>query len=282
VAGFRGNLLAGEPRYFELQRIEISTPQASGFASGAEVLGAWSIPFDKQPTFVQLAQRDRPILNYAVPIGSGERCMARLVRSAGAGTVSAAESDPLAIDIRLENKNADLLLRYLGNNLMQEVMQSAGSVGILAQDLLGSKFESPIGAAVGAYALLRFGQLDRLHDWTQNLYNSFEWLPDGVVILAEHLARIGKHQEALATLIRLSDRGLPFFLTGLTYAVNRLRQYQGAVHNRKLAGDASAIDKLSLALGRYSGLVDVTRPILTFMGRDPLNPSRKPGRLPKS
>jgi hypothetical protein len=34
----------------------------------------------------------------------------------------------------------------------------------------------PIAAAVGAYALLRFAELDRLHDWTANLYDRFPYL----------------------------------------------------------------------------------------------------------
>lgn len=275
VVGFRGNLITGEPRYFDLEQIETPASLSSGLASGTEILRSWNIPFGKHPTFVQLTQPGRPVFNYAVPIGPGDECVARLIRSAVA---RGAKSDLLAVDIRLENRNADLLLRYVGNNLMQEAAQTANSVGLLAQDLLRSKFDSPIGAVVGAYALLRFGQLDRLHGWTQNLCTSFAWLPDGVVIQAEHLARVGEHKEALKTLMRLSDRGLPFFVTGLTYAINRLRQYQGALHNNRLSGDASAVDQLRLTLGHYSGLIDVARPILTFVGRDPLNPSRRPGR----
>jgi hypothetical protein len=160
--------------------------------------------------------------------------------------------------------------------LLQEASQAAESRAVLAQDLLAGKFEDPIGAAVGAYALLRFGELDRLHNWTMNLYGSFSWMPDGIAIVVEHLARLGEHQEALNKLLELPERGLPFFTSGLTYAMNRLRQYRRAVENKKLSGDEKAIDRVSRRLERYAGFIDVTRPILTFMGSDPRKPSHSP------
>jgi hypothetical protein len=77
-------------------------------------------------------------------------------------------------------------------------------------------------------------------------------------------------------LIKLPERGLPFFVPGLTYAVNRLRQYRGPVRRKILSGNADIIDKLCIALQRYAGFVDITRPILTFAGSNPLKPSLRP------
>jgi hypothetical protein len=280
VSGFRGNLLAEGPSFFALEQIEARSVLPGTFGKDAEVLSAWRVAFHRQPTFIQLAGRGQPAWNYAVPLGENETCDIHLVRVPSTSPSSGASlSTELAIDIALPNQNADLLLRYAGNNLMQEIAQSANSLGVLAQDLLAGKFEHPLGAAVGAYSLLRFNQLDRLHEWTQNLYRYLPWLPDGVVILAEHLARVGKHQEALDTLMELPKRGLPFFTSGMTYAVNRLRHYRRVLENKKLTGDLAAVGRLFAALERYAGYVDVTRPILTFMGANPLRPSRKPGSL---
>jgi hypothetical protein len=268
VSGFCGNLLKGKPTSFVLDQIELTAlPTGAGSTAASEVVAAWSVKFKQAgPTYIRLAQPGQPVWNYAVPLSPARDCLVRLMRAGAEFT----------IDIRLPNSNADLLLRYVGNNLFQEVSQTAESRAILAQDLLGGKFEFPIGAAVGAYVLLRLGQLDRLQDWTKNLDKYFPWMPDGIVVFAEHLARVGEHQQALAKLLELPHRGLPFFSSGLTYAVNRLRVYRGALEKGKLTGDLASLDALSTAFERYAGFVDVTRPILTFMGADPRKPTHPP------
>jgi hypothetical protein len=271
VTGFCGNLLKGKPTSFRLDPVDLAAAGAGvGGATIDEALAAWSVKFKpKGPTYIRLVQPQLSVWNYAVPLGPKRDCVIRLIR----------RSAELAIDIRLPNSNADLLLRYAGNNLLQEVSQTAESRAILAQDLLGAKFDSPIGATVGGYALLRLGQLDRLHDWTKNLYHYFPWLPDGIVIYAEHLARVGDHQQALEKLLELPQRGLPLFSSGLTYAVNRLRQYRRPLEEGGLAGDMAALDALSKALERYAGFVDVTDPILKFMGTNSRKPTRRFGSL---
>jgi hypothetical protein len=284
VSGFNGNLLAEAPDFFALEQIEARSVLPGTFGKDAAILSAWRVKFRGQPTFIQLAARGQPAWNYAVPLGDNETCDIHLVRVPSTSPSSGSRESPateLAIDIVLPNHNADLLLRYAGNNLLQEIAQSADSVGVLGENLLAGKFEHPIGATVGAYVLLRFNQLDRLHGWTKNLCRSFRWLPDGVVILAEHLARVGEHQEALNTLMQLPERGLPFFTSGFSYAVNRLRQYCAVLENgkSKLTGDLTAVESLHAALERYAGLVDVTRPIFTFTGANPVRPSREPGSL---
>ena len=50
-----------------------------------------------------------------------------------------------------------------------------------AEALLQGKVANPVGAALGGYALLRLNELDRLHDWPDNLAAWFAWLPDGAV-----------------------------------------------------------------------------------------------------
>ena len=63
-----------------------------------------------------------------------------------------------------------------------------------ALDLLYAKISDPIGAALGAYALLRLGRLDKLdehEDWVRNLADWFPALPDGAVSPPSGLARRG-------------------------------------------------------------------------------------------
>jgi hypothetical protein len=270
IAAFHGNLLKGKETYFSLSRADAARAEDPSLSlrSVEEVVdGAWFVPsHGGTPTYVQLFQSGFPVKNYAVPIASGDRCTVRLLRA----------DRELHMDITLANPDANLLLRYVGSNMLYEVAQIAESPAILAQNLLAGKFEFPIGAAIGGYVLLRLGELDRLHDWTRNLYKIFPWLPDGAVIFAEHQARIGQHNEALKALLELPKRGLPFASSGLTYALNRARQYQLAIEQKLLKGDLATVKALVEVLGRYAKFVDMARPILTFTGNNPLRPGRDP------
>jgi hypothetical protein len=216
-------------------------------------------------TYVQLVESGQPVKNYAIPVEPGHNCELTILRS----------GSTLDIDITLDNEDADLLLRYSGRNMLQEAAQVAESPGVLAEDLLYGKIQSPIGAAVGAYVLLRLGELERLHDWTQNLCDWFPWLPDGAIIRAEQLARKGEHPSALKLLLQLAERGLPLFSSGLSYALNRLRQYRPRMGDQLPAEGSDVADALISQLGMYGTFTDFTRPILTFAGIDPLEPQRK-------
>jgi hypothetical protein len=90
--------------------------------------------------------------------------------------------------------------------------------------MLMGKVQDPIGAALGGYALLRLNEIDRLHDWADNLANWFAWLPDGPVLAGEAAARRGHDQQAADFFALSLDRGLPIFSEGLSLFVNRMPQ----------------------------------------------------------
>lgn len=127
--------------------------------------------------------------------------------------------------IGLTHQAADALLGYLQRGLIEDARLLAGSDAMLAEELLFSKSDDPVAAAAGAFALLHLGALDRLHDWTRNLAQRFEWLPDGQVALAEHMARRGEHELARDLLRELPERGIPSLSVGVSYAADRLRAY---------------------------------------------------------
>lgn len=149
------------------------------------------------------------------------------------------------------------------------------SDALQAEQLLFEKLQHPIAAAVGAYALLRFGDLDRLHSWTENLKNWFDWLPDGAAIRGEHLARLGKHEAALSVFLELPSRGLPIFSDGLSYAIDRLKLYTTAV-DTGFEQEAIAKARVELQqLRRFAAFVDFRQPLLTFTGMNPGNPDNE-------
>jgi hypothetical protein len=119
---------------------------------------------------------------------------------------------------------------------------------------------------------LRFGKLDYLHEWTANLKDWFTWLPDGTAIRGEHLARLGRHDEALDVFIELAARGLPLFSDGLSYVIDRLRFYNTLGEKEFKADRLAQAKQLLENLQRFVPYVDFRKPILTYTGIDPSHP----------
>ncbi len=211
--------------------------------------------------YVQLLQRGQPPLNLALPISPDVGCTLDIVRQ---------PIGSLAPELHLPNVGADSTLRYYERGLLDQVRTAIGAISF--ERLLQQKMADPIAAAVGAYMLLRLGELERLHDWTRNLANWFPWLPDGLAIWGEHQARLGRHAEALTSFLQLPDRGLPIFSDGLSYAVDRLRLYSRFPIAGQPPESAGRAQELLARLQQFADSVDFRKPILTFTGLDPSQP----------
>lgn len=225
----------------------------------------WSVvpPWEAgDASFVQLLQPHQPPVNRAVPGGRGNCHLLLTSQPNGVWT----------LDIHLSNTDADALLQYQARGLLKQAATIATSDALTAERLLYQKMANPVGAAVGAYALLRFGELERLHEWTANLKERFAWLPDGVTILAEHRARLGEHDAALDVLLELPSRGLPLFSDGLSYAVDRLSLYLSLGDRHFKPEPLERARTLLDQLQPYIAHADFSRPILTFTGLDPAQP----------
>jgi hypothetical protein len=180
--------------------------------------------------------------------------------------LSRSRSDSIEATVHLRHGVADAMLAYSGRILFAEAQALVCSQAMSAEALLYEKRANPLAAAAGAYVLLRAGELRRLHNWTANLCKWFPWLADGAAICGEHLAREGKHEEALARLIKLGERGLPTFSDGLGYAVNRLTLYTES----GMGGHEAK--ELLRELSSYALVADFRRTFTTFSGVDPNNP----------
>jgi hypothetical protein len=193
-------------------------------------------------------------------------------RENGAGVelrLSRSQHEGIEATVHPRHDVADAMLTYSGKILFAEAQALVRSQAMNAEALLYEKRADPVAAAAGAYVLLRAGELKRLHDWTGNLCEWFSWLADGAAIRGEHLAREGRHEEALACLMKLDERGLPAFSDGLGYAVNRLTLYvrsgMGGEEGKKLLRELSA----------YALVADFRRTFTTFPGADPNNPGEQ-------
>ena len=87
------------------------------------------------------------------------------------------------------NPEASAVAGYLNSGRADRALMTMTAT---AEQLLQGKMADPIGAIIGGYALLKLHELDRMHDWPDNLANWFETLPDGAVIAGAVAARRGE------------------------------------------------------------------------------------------
>ena len=174
--------------------------------------------------------------------------------------------DAFALRVSLAHPAANALLDYLDLGQISNARLMAESTDLLAERLLRGKNEDPIAAAAGAFTLLRMNAMERLHDWPANLAGRFRWLPDGIVVAAEQLARQDRHEDAAHLLRKLPNRGLPVLSVGLDLAVERLRTYTARWPEKR--GLRSAL----VYLTRYALATDFTMPVTTFVRTGPGSP----------
>ena len=258
---FKGNVLTGECRIDD----DLSSIKQNVRATSDLI----EIGFEgrNQNQIIQLLQSGEPALNVVIPAWQERGCLVVLKKQRDAR---------YSLQVHLKHTEAELLLRYWEQGRWQLAANASSSTAVSAETLLFQKTQHPISAAIGAYALLRLGALDRLHNWSENLMNWFQWLPDGAAIRGEHLARMGEHQLALQAFCLLRERGLPYFSDGLSYAVDRLRLYQSLGQKQFEPKDLENCVTTLKHLEPFSYFTDFSKPLTTFTGLDPNKPDSKP------
>jgi hypothetical protein len=208
--------------------------------------------------YLELLQKDRPALLTSLPAYFGKPCLVVIRRSIDSGE--------LKTQVHLSNTEADLLVSGLGQGYLDLASSALSSKQLSSEALLRDKQSDPFAAAAGAYALLQFGELDRLHNWTANLKNWFPWFPDSFAIRAEHLALEGKHKEALETILELRG-AVPQFTLGLSYVINRLGLYTRLKNMSEMhQADITQAQALLSSLMGVCALADQSQPLLTVSG----------------
>ena len=219
------------------------------------------------PLIAQLIEPDRPVHNMAIPaapFGYAELVFTK--RTDGS----------CSMEVHLRNKTADMLLRYCDTAALSDATSIMRSKMLDAEDLLAEKGSDPVAAAVAANAILRFGHLKWLHDWTANLDFRFPWLADGAAIHGEHLARLGRHAEAAVRFFEVSARGLPMIGDALFYATERLRWYASLPPDRAPGIDVKRAAEEAEKLHLFCVAAHRQRPITSYSGLDPVRPSVEP------
>jgi hypothetical protein len=216
-----------------------------------------TIPPYAQPSIAQLWFMGLPPINVVLPVAEEVGCWLLVRRRA---------PRPI-VECRIQHPQANLLLRLGHGGHLGAAEAMLASHELTAERLLFEKNRDPIAASVGAYTLLRMGNLEALHDWTQNLMWRFPKLPDGAVLRGEHLARLGRHAEAANAFYEVKRRGLPIFLDGLLFLSSRLEFY---VRAREIADQSSptALRDFQKQLQHIMQFVDPRSTFSSFTGLD--------------
>jgi hypothetical protein len=216
--------------------------------------------------FVQLLVPGAQPRNMTVPTAGSFPASVVITRDAVSGGYK--------MEAHVQHREAELLLRYTAQDAVQLADLTLESSALSAQRLMNDKDKNPIAAAVGAYALLRQANLSPLQDWTKPLCERFAWLPDGAAIRGEHLARSGRHAEAVKHFAMLCDRGLPIFADGLFYAYERMRWYAGLAPDALNGVDTTLVQCVLQPLRPFAIWAHRKRPILSYPGLDPRSPGK--------
>jgi hypothetical protein len=257
LRAFSGNLLRGECHDMNRDSWELRS-------LGTDDLAQLDINGTDAVQLLQLIQPGQPVLNIVLPVSSKSGCIVVLKRFPDRST---------GVNIHLNNSMANLLWQYTERGYIQQALTTVTSDTLQQEKLLEGETSDPIAAAVRAYTILRFGELEELDDWTEALKNQFTWLPDGLAIRGEHLARLGEHEQALTVFLEMPTRGLPIFSDGFSYVIDRLRLYISVGESHFEATQLCQARELFECLQRFATFVDFTKPMLAFTGVDPLTPN---------
>jgi len=134
---------------------------------------------------------------------------------------------PLEVMVSTNNWVAETLLAMMKRGQLKDARALISVAD--AEELLLYKRRDPPSAAIGGYYILKAGELDRLHDWANNLANWFPWLPDGAIIHAWQLIKTNNHSlrdymKIKERLLEAYGRGVPVYTEGVRLLYEGLLQ----------------------------------------------------------
>lgn len=121
--------------------------------------------------------------------------------------------------------DTNAFLGFIEHGLLSESRAISHDFIVRGEAALRSSGSSLLRALLGAYVLLRSNQLEGLDGWIRQLVEVSPDLPDAYAVQAEMLARVGDHDGAVDALRRSLDMPCPWFRSGVSYTLERLRLY---------------------------------------------------------
>ncbi len=175
----------------------------------------------------------------------------------------------LDISISTPNKKAQVLLSLITSGDMARA-KSLSSVKDAAE-LLYSKMRDPAAAAIGGYFLLKTGELEKMHDWANNLADWFPWMPDGAIIHAWQVIQQGGPDLNIKAirdrLIEAVNRGIPVYTEGLRLLYDGLTMLSFEFKQQD-----ETVEQAFARIKQYMAYADMSQETTTFTGIYPDHP----------
>jgi hypothetical protein len=179
-----------------------------------------------------------------------------------------AVSGQASVHFDFHDEKLNTFFDYVQQGFAQEARSISRTLVKQAESYLEER-KSPVRALLAAYVLLRANELDDLDSWSKALCDDYEWLPDGVAIRVEYLAREGAHQAAAETLPLLARRGAPWFRSGVAYVAARAKLYSSVLGTSKAKFEVNPemrtlIDRMAKELDELTAALDLTQMISVY------------------
>ncbi len=193
------------------------------------------------------------------------------------------DADGPTVRVHLEDELAEAAASFLhthraqeAHDLVQADLTRTLEKQELAQELAPSIFDrfeqDPVGAILAAHVLLLLNGRPRRRSrdpsaWLDDLVRSFPWLPDASVLQAEILARDGRREDAVGSMLEAVERGLPILTDSLTALVDRLGAYVESRWISRLTSERrKRARKAFTSLRDIGAAVDFSSVFLTLLG----------------
>jgi hypothetical protein len=205
------------------------------------------------------------------PIGSCFAALPRSEQSSLRAALTLNDNGTLAVAVGGFQPDADALLNYLTAGDFASARALGPRVEVRAEKILQDKVRDPVAATIAGYYLLKVGDLERLHDWSFNLANWFEHIPDGAIIAGWHAIRIGDPKKGARYFAIALRRGLPLFTLGLQQLLDGLLVTRELLYQEGIDPDdrARRLRGYVCASNQHSG-------VTSFAAMDPREPRPLP------
>ena len=129
------------------------------------------------------------------------------------------------VAFNFEDPELDDLLKYVVQGHAEDARTISRALVNPAEK--ARKTGSPLREVIGAYVLIRANELDGLDAWTGSMSSKVgDVIPDTLALRVETLARLGRHEDAIAMLVDYSaSPRMPWFRSGVGYLTQRLDLY---------------------------------------------------------
>jgi hypothetical protein len=221
------------------------------------------IRFSELPVLLEISSGRNNPSYFAVPV-DGEKGRTTVAWKADSASGKA------NVEFDFHDEDLNTFFAYVQQGFADEARSI--SYALIGQaETYAEQQKSSLRAVLATYVLLRANEAEALDGWSDRLCSRFPWLPDGLAVRIEYLARQGRHEEACKLMPKLTERGAPWFRSGVSYIAARAKLYCSVLGTSRAKFDVAPeirglLDRIAEQFDGLSASLDVTQ--MTSVYRD--------------